>query len=269
MFLLKTLTFFRYFVYLAVIFAISYGNRDPNAYFEKYGLETAVIYGGLNCENVPPDDSNWRPCKNLKNRHTSFMNVIDANGWWDWFETTLLPQVRVQPWYNGAPPYGLRGFLDDKVNRIIGYAIVRQTRERPNSCKYVFELHNNQIKITHSKHFQNRPARVVRDAIPECTGENGMAFEDHRNWCQGWVPLSDENCVEADEFKYVSQETLKSRPITLGVQTHGGGGYILKLTGFIGDLKARVQMLKDNAWIDNRTRSINVEFSVYNTQVLN
>ena len=50
-------------------------------------------------------------------------------------ERTLIPNVRVQPWYNKKPPYGLRGYLDDRVNRIIGYAIVRQTREEVGSCK--------------------------------------------------------------------------------------------------------------------------------------
>ena len=44
---------------------------------------------------------------------------------------TLIPNVRVQNWYNNKPPYGLRGYLDDRVNRIIGYAIIRQVISRP------------------------------------------------------------------------------------------------------------------------------------------
>ena len=51
-----------------------------------------------------------------------------------WLDETLIPNVRVQPWYNGKPPYGLRGYLDDRVNRIIGYAIVRQVREEMGVC---------------------------------------------------------------------------------------------------------------------------------------
>ena len=42
--------------------------------------------------------------------------------------------MRVQNWYNGDPPYGLRGYLDDRVNRIIGYAVVRQVREKAGTC---------------------------------------------------------------------------------------------------------------------------------------
>ena len=58
------------------------------------------------------------------------------NEWYGWLSLTLLPNVRVQEWYNGVPPYGLRGYLDDRVNRLIGYAIVRQIREELGSCRY-------------------------------------------------------------------------------------------------------------------------------------
>ena len=43
--------------------------------------------------------------------------------------------MRVQPWYNGREPYGLKGYLNDRVNRLIGYAIVRQVREEMGTCK--------------------------------------------------------------------------------------------------------------------------------------
>ena len=51
------------------------------------------------------------------------------------FFSTLIPNVRVQPWYNGLPPYGLRGYLEDRVSRLIGYAIVRQVREEMGTCR--------------------------------------------------------------------------------------------------------------------------------------
>ena len=45
------------------------------------------------------------------------MKVKDVNSWYFWLLNTLKPNVRVQEWYNGEPPYGLRGYLDDKANR--------------------------------------------------------------------------------------------------------------------------------------------------------
>jgi hypothetical protein len=51
------------------------------------------------------------------------------------------------------------------------------------------------------------------------------------------------------------------------VDVYGGGGYILPLTGFISVLNKKVDVLKRESWIDNRTRAVFVEFSVYNAQV--
>ena len=126
-----------YFVYVGIIMIIAYGNRDANAFLEKSALETAVVFGGTTCEIVPNDDPRYIECTNetLPFPHVNFMKVKDVNDWWNWLHDTVLPNVRVQNWYNDKPPYGLRGYLDDRVNRIIGYAIIRQTREKVNSCK--------------------------------------------------------------------------------------------------------------------------------------
>ena len=51
------------------------------------------------------------------------------------------------------------------------------------------------------------------------------------------------------------------------MRTYGGGGYVLRLTGYIGDLKDKLTKLKYENWVDNRTRALIVEFSVYNAQV--
>jgi hypothetical protein len=53
----------------------------------------------------------------LPDKAVMFNMVHDVNDWWTWFDKTLLPNVRVQNWYNNDPPYGLRGYLDDRVNR--------------------------------------------------------------------------------------------------------------------------------------------------------
>ncbi len=93
---------------------------------------------------------------------------------------TLIPNVRVQPWYNGKQPYGLKGYLDDRVNRLIGYAIVRQIREKPKTC---------------------RTASVIREQIDACTGNGGVTTEDENDYCLGWKPKEHEDCVEAEEFE--------------------------------------------------------------------
>ena len=69
--------------------------------------------------------------------------------------------MRVQNWYNGDPPYGLRGYLDDRVNRIIGYAVVRQVREKVGTCI---------------------SPKLMRDYVDSCTGDMDIPIysEDDR-----------------------------------------------------------------------------------------
>lgn len=50
------------------------------------------------------------------------------------------------------------------------------------------------------------------------------------------------------------------------VRNYGGGGYTLKLTGFMDNLNGTIQRLKSQPWTDNRTRALILEFSVYNAQ---
>lgn len=129
-----------YFIYLFIVLKISYANRDTNSYPMKDSLLNTLVHGGIQC--------GWgdkNPCKPIEdffplfinpysgkkeiNMWKDFSNVRDVNQWWLWLDTTLMPNVRVQNWYNDDPPYGLRGYMEDRVNRIIGYAIVRQVQE--------------------------------------------------------------------------------------------------------------------------------------------
>ena len=46
-----------YFIYVGIIFIISYGNRDPNAYREKLALEK-VLTRSLNGSRIRPNPVN-------------------------------------------------------------------------------------------------------------------------------------------------------------------------------------------------------------------
>ncbi len=94
-----------------------------------------------------------------------------------------------------------------------------------------------------------------------------MAYEDDKTWCEKWLPVTHPDCVLAPEFDFVSSSQLESVSVAAGINTYGGGGYIIELRGYIDDLKARIVQLQQMKWTDNRTRSLALEFSVYNAQV--
>ena len=68
------------------------------------------------------------------------------------------------------------------MNRLIGYAQIRQVRQAMGTC---------------------RTAKVVRDSISSCTGQQAISNEDQNDYCLGWEPMGTPNCTMADEFKYV------------------------------------------------------------------
>ncbi len=60
---------------------------------------------------------------------------------------------------------------------------------------------------------------------------------------------------------------MNTSTVNAGVYDYGGGGYVFKVRGYIKDLETKVLQLKESKWLDNRTRAVIVEFSVYNAQI--
>lgn len=72
-----------YLVYVLIIFVISYGNRDPNAYRAKEALQTSIIFGGTSCNTVHEDDTRHRVCKpdEVPIPYVNFDKIRDVNEW--------------------------------------------------------------------------------------------------------------------------------------------------------------------------------------------
>ena len=75
---------FIYFCYVAIIFVICYGSRDPNAYLHKEALAQSTVHGALNCEIVPDDDPTFQTCNPdfVPKPWVDFMKVRDVNEFW-------------------------------------------------------------------------------------------------------------------------------------------------------------------------------------------
>ncbi|CAB4063597.1 PKD1L2 [Lepeophtheirus salmonis] len=175
-----------YFVFLAVIVIISYGNMDTNSYLLKWNIEQRFIYDN------------------------QFDQVTNTVEWWKWAHSTILPKLRASNFYNGKPPFGLRGFLDDQVNRIMGYATLRQIRVKPNSC---------------------RVSPIVSNLTRNCAPAANIFFEDSRHYCDNWAERTDltfdlPSC-QRPEFRYENASSLQSLSYNAIMDTYSGGGYVL------------------------------------------
>ena len=86
-------------------------------------------------------------------------------------------------------------------------------------------------------------------------------------YCLNWWPLKHEECKRMAEFEYTTEAQREAKATKGDFGYYTGGGYLLKLKGNIAELKERIETLQTNNWIDNRTRALITEFSVYNAQV--
>ncbi len=60
---------------------------------------------------------------------------------------------------------------------------------------------------------------------------------------------------------------MDSLPLAGIFTTYGGGGYVIDLTGTKEEILANLDSIKANNWLDRRTRSLLIEFNVYNPNV--
>jgi len=206
-----------FFVFIVVVFLMAYLSRDPSSYKYQSQLANSFVF---------------------KN---GFDKVATANDWWKWIHATAVTQLKAAAWYNGQPPYGLRGFigdfnatqlestflcivfqfqscfssLGDMQSRVMGYGTLRQIRVRPNTC----HVHKFVLNLTQ-----------------ECAQQSIFVNEDNTDYCNAWAeknPLTEflPSCSRS-EFKYTSAEDLNSMPYSASMDSYGGGGYVYHIKVF-------------------------------------
>ena len=215
-----------FFFFWLVIFLVNYMNRDPNC----YRLQNQLRYNFV-----------------TKN---GFDRIKTSDDWWKWIHTTAVKEIKAAAWYNGQPPYGLRGFIGDYQSRVMGYGILRQIRVKPNTC---------------------RVHKAVLNLTQECAQGSIYVNEDDGDYCNAWeekTALTEHlpSCSKS-EFKYTSASELNSMPYTAGIDSYGGGGYVYRIKGSSKAIREELKSLQQQRWVNNHTRAIFLEFSVYNANV--
>ena len=215
-----------YAFFILIIYLISYGNRHPMSYKLQQQMQRNFI---------------------VKN---GFDQIVTSNDWWEWCHNTMVNELRAQNYYNGVPPYGLRGFIGDKVNRIMGYAVIRQIRVKPNTCRVDRRVHN----ITQ-----------------ECAQASNQKNEDTKDYCNAWeeqTALTENlpSCVKT-EFKYTTAKELQGIAYSADVDRYNGGGYVYRLNGGSKQVRQELKDLQQQHWVNNHTRALFLEFSTYNANL--
>ncbi|CAF0957173.1 unnamed protein product, partial [Didymodactylos carnosus] len=216
--------------FLWTLYVVSYSNRDPNANLIVQHLRNYF----LNVD-VPLVD---------------YTNMFQIEQFWYWLNQSFVPNIRAQAWYNGDQPSNLSGYINDKTNRMIGWATMRQLRVKPDLCT---------IK------------EVFRNIINICEVEYSVFAEDHRNFQPGWS-LNDTKEVDyrstiLDAFTYRTGSELDSYGYAGDHATYSGGGYMYEFRGRMIDIIQNITMLRDLSWIDDKTRAVFIQLNMYNPNV--
>ena len=102
-------------------------------------------------------------------------------------------------------------------------------------------------------------------------GDYSSANEDTDKYCLKWITcnssIKNGNFEIQNAFSYTTAEELDSLP-TYGIYDYyNGGGYVYKMMRNINQSYDDIETLFENEWIDRKTRTLFVEFTLHNPNV--
>ncbi|EDO38973.1 predicted protein, partial [Nematostella vectensis] len=169
---------------------------------------------------------------------------VGTSNYWRWLENTVLPSLSSESsqWPTGCQPNA--NYSIDCVSRVVGTARLRQLRVPPGTCKVEKEM---------------------RHLISECNGYYSFFGEDTQDYFEGWIASNVTNKTMLTPWQHRSTLDLGGVPYMGLMATYSGGGYSFNLQNTDEGLR-ELSKLKEGSWIDERTRAIFLEISVYNAQ---
>ena len=153
-------------------------------------------------------------------------------------------------WYNQMPTTDMSKYLKDYNSMLVGSILIRQSRVVPNSC-----------------------SRITGKSI--CYPDYGVSNYDHSDYQVAWADYSSTSSCSFSEaiqnaFLYSSALSLNSQPYVGEYGSYLGGGYAFQIdtsTSNLTESQLILSQLQENNWINERTRALFIEFTVYNVNV--
>ncbi|CAF1534556.1 unnamed protein product [Adineta ricciae] len=99
--------------------------REIIFYISFLSLLSVIVYSNHN-ENASFQVRHLRKSFSVK--------ISSMNEYWEWLEEDFVGKIRAHKWYNGKNVEYLRGYLNDTSNRLLGWALMKQSRIRTQLC---------------------------------------------------------------------------------------------------------------------------------------
>ncbi|CAF0958355.1 unnamed protein product [Adineta ricciae] len=223
-----------YIFFTVVLLFLSYQSRDTNS----YGL--------------------YRDTKNLF-INGDFNKIGSITNWWNYCDNVLLKGLYAQKWYNEKNlTWREKLTTGSRVSMRVGAPRIRQLRIKENSC---------------------RVHRRVKHLVSHCRDDYNWFDDDIKDYSPRWekvltkeeARMSDENNNGTKRCRtpwcYQSSTRTKSGPMKALYKTYKGGGYVVSLGRTYDKSRTVLAELRSQNWLDQLTRAIFIDFSLYNANV--
>ncbi|CAF0819785.1 unnamed protein product, partial [Didymodactylos carnosus] len=184
-----------------------------------------------------------------------YNNIKSVTDWWNYCDNTFLKGLYAQTWYNGKTlSWREKLTTGSRTSMRVGAARIRQLRVKENSC---------------------RVHRRVRNVIFHCRDDYSWWDDDTKNYKTGWNGLLNGTFVNNDNstkrcktpWCYQNSARTKSGPLSAVYSTYKGGGYLFTLGRTYEKARILLEELKEQKWLDQLTRALVIDFSLYNANV--
>jgi hypothetical protein len=93
-----------------------------------------------------------------------------------------------------------------------------------------------------------------------------LLSEEQQSYEPGWINQTTQTYRSSirQAFVYQSSDKLDTYTYVGDLATYGGGGYIYELRGSLSDLSSNLSELHQLRWIDEQTRAVIIQLSLYN-----
>ena len=203
-----------YIIFLIVLCIVTFGMTNSTMYYYTKVMSELFLDGG----NKP------------------FREVTKMDDFWSFAETSLLPGLYQETWYNGQPVADQdRNFIFFE-NKVLGLPRLRMLKVTNHSCEV--------------------PDSFKRE-IKECFAGYSDGNEDRH-------PFGPQN---GTAWVHSDSNQLGGSSHWGKVGTYGGGGYVVNLGSSMLEASGVIADLKHHKWITRGTRAIMIDFTVYNANI--
>ncbi|XP_033117714.1 uncharacterized protein LOC117117519, partial [Anneissia japonica] len=219
-----------YLLFLYILMTVSFGNTDPTAFAFRETMLDSFVHASYHGK-MP------------------FSSVASRDYFWNYTQNVMIPSLFAGQLLNGElDEFGLKqALVADHTSSLVGIARMRQLRVIPDLCEI---------------------PEIMSKTVDSCRPAYGAFTEDDRYFYERWVLANQTHPPEykglMDVWRHQSWFDLGSLPYWGKTAVYGGGGYIAELGKTVEDAWAIADYLRNSKWVDQYTRAVFFEFSVYN-----